>query len=126
MVQFAGFGTNGVFAGTGGSVITGLDESFGTDGWALTPLSAKGGDRFRAVTVSEDGQVYAAGFLTEDGDQVMALAKISSDGALDESFGTGGFASLNVTEGGTTGELASGLAVQSTGKIVIGGPTEHD
>ncbi len=113
-------------AGAGGAEITGLDESFGSGGWAATPLSAEEGDRFRAVAVGEEGQVYAAGFLTEGGDQAMALARIGTGGALDESFGESGVASVNVTEGGEAGELASGLAVQSTGNIVIGGPTEHD
>ncbi|MGH8905562.1 MAG: hypothetical protein ACRD0K_03375 [Egibacteraceae bacterium] len=106
--------------------IAGLDESFATGGWGLTPLSAEGSDRFRAVAVGEDGQVYAAGFLTEDGDQAMALARIGADGALDETFGEDGVASVNVAVGGETAELASGLAVQSSGEVVIGGPVEHD
>lgn len=114
------------FATDAGAEIVGLDESFGSGGWAATPLAVEEGDRFRAVAVGEGGQVYAAGFLTEGGDQAMALAKIGTDGALDETFGESGVVSVNVTEGGEAGELATGLAVQSTGNIVIAGPTEHD
>ncbi len=103
-----------------------LDATFGKDGIATIPLSASGHDRFMAVAVAPDGKTYAAGFTTEAGDQAMALARFDAKGALDKSFGKDGVASVNIAIGGKAAELARSLVVQSSGKIVIAGPVEHD
>ncbi len=122
-------------AGTGAAAATtapaaaakaGLDTTFGKDGIAALPLSAAGHDRFMAVAVAPDGKTYAAGFVTEAGDQAMALARFDAKGALDKTFGKDGIASVNVAIGGKAAELARSLVIQSSGKIVIAGPVEHD
>ena len=103
-----------------------LDTTFGKDGIATVPLSAAGHNRFMAVAVASDGKTYAAGFITEAGDQSMALARFDAKGALDKSFGKDGVASVNIAIGGKSAELARSLVIQSSGKIVIAGPVEHD
>src|SRR5215213_9148566 len=102
-----------------------LDSSFGTNGVLNVALSATTHDRFMAITTSADGKaVYAAGFVLENGDQAMAVTKFDDKGVIDKTFGTNGTALANVTPGGKTAELARGIAVQSDGKIIVGGPAE--
>jgi uncharacterized delta-60 repeat protein len=99
-----------------------VDTSFGSGG--LARLKLEGHDRFMAVTVGPDGSIYGAGFITTGGDQAMAVAKMTPDGALDTSFGDGGIASVNVAVG-KTAELARSIAL-ANGKILVAGPIEHD
>jgi uncharacterized delta-60 repeat protein len=104
-----------------------MDSTFGTNGIAAVPLNANTHDRFMAVTQGSDGKTYAAGFIiVGEGDQVMAVARLTDKGALDTTFGTGGIASVNVGVNGKTAELARAVAVQPDGKIVIAGPFEKD
>src|SRR5690349_24898417 len=81
-----------------------IDNGFGNNGVARLSMSP-GNDRFMAVTVAPDGSIYGAGFITIDGDQAMAVAKLTPAGAVDTSFGTNGVASVNVSPGKTV-ELA--------------------
>ena len=103
-----------------------LDTTYGTAGIAKLPLNAATNDRFMATAVAPDGKVYGAGFVTSGGDQAMAVARMDATGKLDTTFGTGGIASANVATGGGTAELARAIVIQSSGKIVISGPAEHD
>jgi len=104
-----------------------LDTAFGANGVAASPLSASEHDRFMAVAVAPDGKIYAAGFVSIAGDQAMAVARIDgATGKLDTTFGTNGYALANAAVGGKTSEAARSVAIQSDGKIVIGGVTEHD
>ncbi len=119
----------GAAAGTAGAPAATLprfDSSFGTAGVLKSALSATEHDRFMAVAIANDGSVYAAGFVTQGGDQAMALAKFNASGAPDKSFGKDGVAVVNVASGGKTVEVARAVAIQSSGKIIISGPIERD
>ena len=111
---------------TAAPVKAGLDTSFGANGIAASALSSTEHDRFMAVAVASDGKVYAAGFVSLAGDQALAVARLDATGALDKTFGTNGYAVANASVGGKTVEVARAVAIQSDGKIVIGGPIEHD
>jgi uncharacterized delta-60 repeat protein len=100
-----------------------IDSGFGNNGVARLSMSP-GNDRFMAVTVAPDGSIYGAGFITVDGDQAMAVAKLTASGAVDTSFGTNGVASMNVSPGKTV-EFARSVALQGD-KIAISGPIEKD
>jgi uncharacterized delta-60 repeat protein len=108
------------------SSITGLDPAFGAAGVASTALAATDTDRFLSVTVGKDGKIYGVGFVAAAGDQAMAVARVDADGKLDKTFSDDGVATVNVAGGGKTGEISRGVAVQSTGKVVVAGPFEHD
>lgn len=65
-----------------------------------------------AVAVQPDGRIIAAGSFTEaNGFARMHLARVNADGAIDASF----------VPPGDADEGVSALALQSDGKIVIGG-----
>lgn len=93
-------------------------------------LSATGTDALYSVVYDSAGHAYAAGFVADGieatSDRAMVVVKLLPTGELDPAFGSGGIARHNVTIGGTNGELARSLVLQSNGKIVLGGVIEHD
>lgn len=90
------------------------------------PLSPTEHDRLLGAAFDAQNRLYAAGWVASGADQMMALARFRPDGGLDATFGTNGVASVNVAQGGKAAELARGVVVQSTGKVVISGTVEHD
>lgn len=104
----------------------GLDPTFGIDGILATPISDADNDRYISVVHGPDGQLYAAGFTSVGEDHLFAVSRFDPDGTLDPTFGTGGTASVNVTEGGGGAEVGRGLAVHDDGTVVVAGPAEHD
>lgn len=118
--------SSGTSASTQAPAGAGLDASFGDGGIASVPLSGTSHDRFMAVAQDKAGNIFATGFVNQSGDQAMALAKFKADGTADTSFGDDGVAIVNVTSGGKTAEISRAVVVLDSGKIVIGGPVEHD
>ncbi len=100
------------------------------DGAQVIALSLTGHDRLFGVVFAGDGGFYATGQIANDiatnADYSLIVAKFLPYGALDTSFGNDGIAVKNVAVGGTSRELARGIVLQSTGKIVIAGAAEHD
>ncbi len=93
------------------------------------PVSATGHDRFFGVTYEPGGSFYAVGVVSNSNvaataDFETVVAKFTSAGTLDTTFGTGGFARRNLAVG-LGGEVARGIVVQSTGKIVVAATIEH-
>ena len=73
-----------------------------------------------APVIDGDGKVIIAGdFASVDGVNALGVARLNSDGTLDTSFNASGF-TVNLTFDGRTRPIR-GIAVQSDGKIVIGG-----
>ena len=64
-----------------------LDTSFDTDGWVTTMMSSSD-DTALAVAVQSDGKIVAGGASWEGTDYDFALARYTSAGALDTTFGT--------------------------------------
>ena len=104
-----------------------LDTTFGTAGKVTTKVSAAGRvDEARTVTIQpSDGKIVAAGeanttsaFPVDPVDGHWEIIRYNTDGTLDSTFGTGG--KVATTFGGG-GDSARGVAVDSTGKIVVGG-----
>ena len=75
----------------------------------------------RGMALDSNGDIVAAG--PDDsaafGD-VIAVARMTSNGVLDPSFGTGGVQTTNVSSQGELGRL-TGVAIDSSGHIVVGG-----
>lgn len=95
-----------------------LDTSFGSAGTATVNFGT-GFDVANAVAIQSDGSVVMAGEMDMPGGKAfVAITRLLSTGVLDTSFGTSGL----VTNGfGTTLASATGVAIQSDGKIVVVG-----
>ncbi len=100
-----------------------LDTTFGTGGSTLTPLGDDGTNtQANAVTLQPDGKIVVAGFAkTSAGPTVnqLCIARYTTDGALDTTFGTGGSTLTPLGDGANT--VANAMALQSDGKVVVTG-----
>jgi|GEM_PF-4119953 len=98
-----------------------LDATFGGgDGW-LTVSVGSVHDEATDVAVQPDGRIVVVGHTARDAgfaDIDWVVARLLADGSPDASFGTGGVATLDV-EGGA--DLATAVALQPDGQIVVGG-----
>jgi uncharacterized delta-60 repeat protein len=95
-----------------------LDTSFAGDGVqqiAVSPLGLRG----NAVRLQSDGKIVVAGELSTSSASDLLVVRLTSAGALDTSFAGLGWTS--VSAGGA--EAGTALALQSDGKIVVGGYT---
>jgi uncharacterized delta-60 repeat protein len=94
-----------------------LDQSFGEGGIALTAVGANG--HASAIAIQSDGQIVVAGYsVTNETTGGITLVRYKSDGTLDRTFGKKGIAAPSV---GSRFGSASAIAIQSDGKIVVGG-----
>jgi uncharacterized delta-60 repeat protein len=96
----------------------------------VVPINPAGHDRLYGITYDAAGNIFATGHAAvgaaDATDYALIVAKFLPTGAPDTSFGTGGVTTLNVVVGGKAAEVARGIVLQSTGKIVIAGTAEHD
>lgn len=93
------------------------DNTFGTGGIATTAIGNTD-DRGTSVAIQGDGKIVLAGWANNGNDHDFALARYNSNGTLDNTFGTGG--KVITAIGGDTDNCGS-VAIQSDGKIVLGG-----
>lgn len=99
-----------------------LDTSFGNGGKVTTSVAAgTDADEASAIAVQADGKVVVAG-STDNGANGLdfALVRYNADGSLDTTFGTGG--KVVTTMGASTDRIYA-IAIQTDGKIVVGGDT---
>ena len=94
-----------------------LDPSFGTGGIVTSDFGIEDGAAVTAVVIQPNGQILAAavGDFLVDG----SVGRFNSDGSVDTTFGTGGFAisrSIDSVAGGL-----SLMALQADGKILVTG-----
>jgi uncharacterized delta-60 repeat protein len=101
-----------------------VDSSFGTNGWVYTNMkgitTAAGDDQIRKLVVLSDNSILAAGYSHNSQDKDFAIAKYDANGALITGFGTNGKVFLDVFNE----DFVTGLAVTSTGKIVVVGNSD--
>ena len=98
-----------------------LDTGFGTGGKVTTPIGT-GTDTAYDVLVQADGKIVVAGEASGTGYD-FALARYNADGSLDTGFGSGGTVLTAVSANNDFGRF---VALQSDGKIVVGGSSNHD
>jgi uncharacterized delta-60 repeat protein len=98
-----------------------LDSTFGSAGTAASVTSAQ------AMTLLSDGKIVVAGAIGSSigvppavNDTGFGIARYSSNGVVDATFGTGG---VTIVDFGAAAPLAGpyAVAIQSTGDIVAGG-----
>lgn len=92
-----------------------LDSSFGTGGVVTTAISGSNA-RANAVAIQADGKIVAAGYSSGSSGTVCLVARYSSSGVLDNTFGTAGIRTI---------ALGSGAQINAirleTNKIIIAG-----
>jgi uncharacterized delta-60 repeat protein len=96
-----------------------LDTSFDGDGKVTIPNSVQ--FRIENLALQPNGQIVTVG----DGfgfNQFMTMARHNSDGSIDLSFGNGG---IVTTSAGTGNSGARAVAIQTDGRIVVGGFTNN-
>jgi uncharacterized delta-60 repeat protein len=93
-----------------------LDPSFGTAG-KVTHGGANG-QTYKAVCFQNDGKILAAGF-ENTGQVKFIVGRYLPNGTLDNTFGTGGLTVIPFA--GSTYSLCYDIALQSDGKIILGG-----
>ena len=102
-----------------------LDPSFGMGGYA--PIIGGERNSLNGLAVTSSGFVVAGSALAEydgtdpDPDTQVLLARISTTGASDPGFGSGG---ITKTDIGSGDDVAADIAVQPDGRIVVAGYTE--
>lgn len=94
-----------------------VDNSFGNAGRVQTAFTDRG-DVALAVALDADGRIVAAGGSNTQVNSNFAVARYDLDGTLDESFSQDG--KLTIDFFGFT-DIAENVAIQSNGKIVLGG-----
>ncbi|MGB0368414.1 MAG: T9SS type A sorting domain-containing protein [Flavobacteriales bacterium] len=93
-----------------------LDNTFSTDGYAITNLLGVASDELVDVVIQEDGKILACG-NSYNFQQEIALARYNPDGTLDNSFGTGGAVTTSLSNWAE----AYSIALQADGKAVVCG-----
>ncbi len=103
------------FGGSGGTVL------LHTTDWVVPETKFASGGELLGLAEQADGALVAAGFMETQ----LAVARFSADGVLDPTFGAQGVVTLQVGPHGAVA-VASAVAVQSDGKIVVAGRTRFD
>lgn len=96
-----------------------LDDTFGTGGKVRMAVGTRGSG-INAVATQTDGNIVAAGFSYNGTNNDFAVARYTTNGALDTSFGGTGIVSTPVN---SDSEEASALTLQPDGKIILAGNT---
>jgi uncharacterized delta-60 repeat protein len=100
-----------------------LNAAYGTAGTVVSEIPFANDDFARAVAVQGDGKiVVAGGGAVAQGTSDFSVARYDADGVPDAGFGVGGKVSTDF--GGR--ELASGVAIQTDGKIIVAGTADGD
>ncbi len=96
-----------------------LDTTFGNGGIALGSFGMN--TSADAVAVQPDGKVIVAGMSSGVDTSNFVVARYTSAGILDTSFGNSGQASIWFNLGAESFEGATGLVIQPNGKIIVVG-----
>ena len=111
-------GTNDDFAAVRYNYDFTLDSSFDTDGMVTTNIS--GNDQGRGLAIQSDGKIVLVGHdnMGGPGDDDFTAVRYNTDGSLDTTFDSDGKVTTPVD---TLWDFGTDVAIQSDGRIVIGG-----
>jgi uncharacterized delta-60 repeat protein len=101
-----------------------VDDTFGTSGKMLINFNNFNDFGRNAILQSDDKMIIAGGAFESVFNSSIALARINTNGTLDETFGTGGKATLNVNS--DENDYVEDMAILNNGKILLGGYSSGD
>ena len=99
-----------------------LDLSFSIDGMQ-TVSTSNSLEVCRAIAIQSDGKIVAVGSSNNGANDDFSIVRFNSDGSIDNTFNGNG---IQITDFGNTYDYAQALAIQSDGKIVVGGASNGD
>ena len=94
-----------------------LDTSFDTDGKVTTDFGAN--EQAHGMALQTDGKIVVVGLSNASSDFDFAVARYNTDGSLDTTFDTDGRVTTDLN--GNDQDMAFAVAIQTDGKIVVGG-----
>jgi uncharacterized delta-60 repeat protein len=98
-----------------------LDTTFGTNGIVTTDF-AGGYDQVSKILVTSQGQILAVGYAwTSGGLDDVGIARYTTNGILDKSFGSKGKVTMQLQGGGEVDDFASNAILDSSGRIIVTG-----
>ncbi|MDQ3703992.1 MAG: hypothetical protein M3437_02015 [Chloroflexota bacterium] len=109
-----------------------LDKKFGKSGRQITNVTGSKDDfsMAQAVALQPDGKLVVVGTATDPRSEqdVFAVVRYNSNGVLDSSFGKKGkvLTPINPSTKSESMDFASAVAIDSEGKILVGGSTGTD
>ena len=106
------------FALTRHTPASGIDTGFGEQGKVITPIGNTGSAAITDLAVLPSGAILALGNARQENEPRIALARYTSTGALDASFGNGGKV---VDELLADGAVATTMALAADGSILVTG-----
>ncbi|MFB9993369.1 Ig-like domain-containing protein [Deinococcus oregonensis] len=96
-----------------------LDPTFGNGGKVFVDFAGKS-DLARALAIQGDGKIVVAGNMTNAANEErFGVARLTSTGALDPTFGEGGRVMTSIP--GSSADRAQALLVEADGRVVVGG-----
>ena len=97
------------------------DTSFGTGGVVSWDGSASGSDYGSDLLIDGSDRILVCGYSSNGTDYDMAVWRFTSDGTPDTDFSGDGVMTHWNAAGGGDNDLASGIALDSTGRILVCG-----
>lgn len=99
-----------------------FDRTFGVNGWAVVPIGKSAGAN--AVAIQPNGDIVIAGTGRNQLSGTLALAavRLLPTGLLDSSFGAGGIVTVPIG----SESIANAVAIQTDGRILVGGTALTD
>ncbi len=98
-----------------------LDSTFNGSGFHIVAFSAENDGSYGGLAIQPDNKILAAGYVTNGASYDFSIYRFNPDGTLDSGFGTGGIVTIGFGAG--TRDVASDLALQPDGNIVVSGYT---
>jgi len=96
-----------------------LDTAFGTGGRVIIDFVSSD-EGATGVALQDNGRIVLSGFTSSGGDGDFLALRLLVSGSPDTTFGPAGTGSV-ITDLGGLDDLASGVAIQSDGKILLSG-----
>jgi len=105
-----------------------IDTSFNTVGYVAHDNAAggtAGHDAGYSVTTDANGKIVVAGFSNNSTNSDMAIWRYNTNGTLDTSFNTVGFAAHDNAAGGSSSDYGYSVTTDANSKIVVTGQSNN-